>query len=260
VLYALNNIETYYKEQKMKKNIIFIFVVLIIGNLFGQDYKTIKEGMPKDQVTELLGNPTKVVTSEDQKTECYIWIANKNAWYVLIQDNKTIGTAVSLEEMIMGILDMFSSVSNMNLFDNNQPESITQQEGLENVTSEEAKETAAKNLIQITTLDSRIIKTWGDKREAGCRFKIKNNSSETIYNLELTIYYYDKNGKVFFENTINPISNSSYSSTIDALKPNYSLMYPADQSNYITASGVDIDEWDEGKITVEIKKISIQSP
>ena len=106
-------------------------------------------------------------------------------------------------------------------------------------------------------LDSKIIQTWDDKREAGTRFRIKNNSTENVNELAITVYYNDKNGKAFFEQTFYPVSNSAFSST-GVLKPNYSVLYPAESDHYMTASGIDLDQWDEGNVKVEITKVGFQ--
>jgi len=44
------------------------------------------------------------------------------------------------------------------------------------------------------------------------------------------------------------------------LKPNYSILYPEETDHYVCPDGMDINEWAEGEIKIEITDISIQKP
>jgi len=62
--------------------------------------------------------------------------------------------------------------------------------------------------------------------------------------MRIVVYFYDGNGKVFYEETRTPIDSESWTDPI-TLKPNYSVIYPeADKSTYSTVDKMDIGEWD----------------
>jgi hypothetical protein len=87
--------------------------------------------------------------------------------------------------------------------------------------------------------------------------KIKNKTDVTIYDLKIIVYFHDKDGKIFYEETRHVIDSDSWTDPV-ILKPNYSILYPeADESIYSTVDKMDLNEWDEGKITIEINDIKI---
>ncbi len=107
--------------------------------------------------------------------------------------------------------------------------------------------------ITITVEEVRIITTYSGQ-EAGLRFHIKNNSSNTVTKLKITVYFLDKTGLAFFEKSYIVVNEDSWTNPI-ILKPNYTVLHPSDNDRYSTAEGIDLDEWDEGQIWFEVTEI-----
>ena len=240
--------------------VVYLAVVLCLLSLpgYSQQFQKVTEGTSKAEVLKLLGNPTKKLVGADKSTECYIWILKSEAWLVYFKDSKTTGTATNLETLLRGLMDLETSFSSIGSNGNSQSSLTAGADSQPDVAAKlTAREAAAKDQIQIDVVDSKRIETWDNQLQAGSRFRIKNSSNETISELDIVVYYYDKGGKIFFEQTFYPVINGSYTST-GVLKPNYSIMYPPESDHYMTASGMDLDEWDEGNIKVEISKITLQ--
>lgn len=241
----------------MKSLLLSVCICLFPVMIFAQDFQKIKENMSKAEVVRLLGNPTKKLKGDDPKNECYVWFKKDSAWIVYFAENKTTGSATSIEDLLKGLLNLASAFSNLNSDSTITPAASTlaSKGGLD--TQNAQKEQAVKDLLQVEIVDAKIIETWGNDRKAGCRFKIKNNSETIVYGLDITVYFYDKDGKVFFEQTLYPVNSASWTNKT-ILKPNYSILYPSGENEYMTADGMYIDEWDEGKIKVEISKVNLQ--
>ncbi|MBU0700043.1 FxLYD domain-containing protein [bacterium] len=80
--------------------------------------------------------------------------------------------------------------------------------------------------------------------------EIKNNGDKTLKQVEVTAYCLDKNDKVVFEKTYNPVLVSEYSFMTDntPLKPNYSRRFgyelndaPSDWSKKVTVAVTDVE-------------------
>ena len=110
--------------------------------------------------------------------------------------------------------------------------------------------------ISVVVETAKIIETMFDGNKAGLRFKLKNNSEMTVTKLRITVYFLDHDGRRFFEDAYLVVNADSWSDP-KVLKPNYSLKYPTDSSRYATADGLDLDEWDEGKIVFEVTEIVV---
>jgi hypothetical protein len=158
---------------------------------------------------------------------------------------------------LKGLLNLASAFSNMSSDGITAPAASTPTSKETLGTQNAQKEQTVKDLLQVDVVDAKIIETWSNERKAGYKLKIKNNSGEIVYGLDITVYFYDKDGKVFFEQTLSPVNSASWTNKT-ILKPNYSMLYPAGENEYVTADGMDIDEWDEGKIKVEISKVNLQ--
>lgn len=123
--------------------------------------------------------------------------------------------------------------------------------------SEENKLRIEKNLvdkIEVTILECKVInKDYNSK--VGYRLKVKNKSDKEITKLVIVLYFYDKAGNVFFEEKATLLENNSFS-TPAALKPNYSVLIPKSSGLIRTVDGIDIEEWDEGKVSFEIIELN----
>jgi hypothetical protein len=241
----------------MKPILLFLCFIMVIGNLYADNFDKIKADMSKDEVVKLLGNPNKKLASADKLSEYYIWIKNNDVWCVLIRKNKTTAGAAKIDEILIGLLEFNSSFSAMG----EQFSGGSDTGGNKTAKEDPVKKAVPPKLasqIEVTVLEATTLKTWDGKTVAGCRFKIKNNSTVTIYNLSITVYFIDKSGKRFFEDTYYPVLSSSWTDKV-VLKPNYSLIYPS-EDKYMTADKLDLSEWDEGKIEIEITEIGTTKP
>ncbi|MBP5464714.1 MAG: hypothetical protein J6Y13_06040, partial [Treponema sp.] len=110
-----------------------------------------------------------------------------------------------------------------------------------------------KDKVEITVTECKVFnKDYAPT--AGYRLKVKNRSEKEITKLTIVLYFYDKEGKVFFEDSCVLVSPNSYSRP-KMIKPNYSFLIPESSSTYCSVSGMDIDEWDEGKYSFEITEL-----
>lgn len=226
------------------------------GFLFADNFGKIKQDMTKDAVIKLVGNPTKKLASSDKQSEYYVWIVKNDVWCVMFNKGKTTGEAAKIEDILTGWLEVSSTFSSLGDY-------FTESTNAPDISASNEKTAKKPNAnlvsqIEVTVLEAKIIKTWSDEVKAGCRVKIKNNSKETIYNLSVTIYYLDKNGKRIYEETSYPVNSSSWIDKI-VLKPNYSIIYPSDDK-YMTTDKLDLNEWDEGKVEVEVTEIGTEKP
>ena len=105
--------------------------------------------------------------------------------------------------------------------------------------------------IEITILEAKVVETYRGNTP-GYRLKIKNNSAIPIYELKIRLLFIDKKGKPFFEEERTPVDSK-------VLKPNYSFLYPK-AGSYCTVDTLDMTEWDEGNIKIEIIEIKTEPP
>lgn len=109
------------------------------------------------------------------------------------------------------------------------------------------------DLVELYDIESRYITTYGDEREAGIRFKIKNNSNEDLSKVTVKVYYLDANENRIHDKTFNPVLVSEYSfGNNDPLKAGYIYQMPDRQ--FYTSESVP-DEWDEGRVSISISDI-----
>lgn len=234
---------------------VLLFLLLCVSFASSQDFSAVKENMTPDKVVSLVGNPSKKLTSQDKSVECFVWYSQQGAWYVFFIDGKTVIPATDGEEVFHGLMRLYSSSTQQSASSDKTTSSSAQ----ETESSTALPPAALASKIQIDITACKMIHTYSGSDEAGIRLKIKNNSDKTIYDLGIVVYYLDKNGKAFYEESFHPVSSSSWTNTL-VLKPNYSLLYPADPDNYAVATGMDTAEWDEGKVKLEINEIGTEPP
>ena len=113
----------------------------------------------------------------------------------------------------------------------------------------EAKQNYIQNYLQLFEIEAEIINTLWDEKKPGIKYAIKNNGSEILTEIKVTVYFLDKNDNPFFEKSYSPISKYNFDYKI--LKPNYT--YRFDKNKYQTIDNLG-DEW-SGKIKIEIVDI-----
>lgn len=232
--------------------LIFIALASVVS---AQEFASVKENMSKQEVVKLVGNPSKIMQSDDKQTECFLWYRSDAAWYVCFRNGTALTSAVSMQEWLQGILDLMSSQTGIG--EETSPSSEPKSQRGESSTQQISTQKIASK-IRVEVLECKVITTWSDEKKAGCRFKIKNNSGATIYDLAITVYFLDRAGKAFYEETYYPVNSGSFTNTI-VLRPNYSIVYPSN-NEYVTASNIDINDWAEGKVRIEIKNIGTKPP
>lgn len=101
--------------------------------------------------------------------------------------------------------------------------------------------------VQATRID-----TYSDKNVPAVRFAIKNNGDETLTRITVNVYFLDKQGKRFYEETYFPVSDSAYSFNRGSpLKPNYT--YRMEASKWMVAKSLG-EEWG-GEIEIEFGEV-----
>lgn len=245
------------RRRKFKYKLVLILTIICTfilynSSSYSMNFNIIQEGATKEEVIQQLGKPHKIIEKEEVPSlEYWVWYEKDNTWVMLFENYKSTGETGTLEELLYGMLDLATLFDDFDM-------------GLDGdkISKNEIKETIKdKNLeaiivdIDITILEAKVIETIFNERKAGFRYKIKNNSSETIYEMKIVVYFYDKNGKIFYEDERIPISSESWTNPI-ILKPNYSVILPeADERKYSTVDKMDIEEWDEGRISIDIVEI-----
>ena len=241
------------------KRLLSIFVICLLSfNLFSVDLTKVQIGDSKSQVIKQFGTPLKEI--KNGKFEYDVWADKKDIWMVSLEDDKVATEPCLLEDLLNTFLDISNAFADLgNSFSDWNVEDSS------NVSTSDASSTTKKTepevkvdksllkSTEITILESTIInKDYNPK--AGYRLKVKNNGNKEITKLKVIIYFYDKKGKVFFEDSCSLIDSDSYTGQ-KILKPNYSVLIPESSSIYYTAKGIDLDEWDEGKVSFEVVEL-----
>lgn len=238
----------------MKRFILVACVLLLAIPMYAQDFSKIKMDMNRNDVYKAVGNPIKKILGKDPTTDCAVWVIKDKIWLLFFKDGKSMGEAQLLDDMVKGLLDLASILSETSPQDGAPPGGVTKDSGAEKPTNFNTDKVKSDILVEV--IEAKSFKSWSDDLVAGVRLKIKNNSKETIYKLEITVYYYDRSGNVFFEDKMTPVNSESWTDPT-ILKPNYSLVYPSEAGTFATASGIDLDEWDEGKVSIEITELQL---
>jgi len=93
-------------------------------------------------------------------------------------------------------------------------------------------------------------------RIPGVRFKIKNTGNKTVDEIEVTVYFKDKSGKVITEKQYTPVVPPNYNllgiENSTPLKPGYIYQTPGNM--FLPAQNVP-SEWKEGSVVVNITNI-----
>lgn len=217
-------------------------MVIILGcfKIFAQDFSCINEGDTKDFVIKELGNPFSSV--KEGKHEYSFWIDDNNIWVITFSNSIVDVKAQKLEDLFTSLLELKDSFSLDDYFSDNRFFDVDDNEY-------KIEESLIDN-IEISILKCCVInKDYNPK--VGYRLKVKNNSNKEITKLVILLYFYDKDGKIFFEEKSTLLDNNSYS-TPESLKPNYSVLIPKSSNMIRTVDGIDFEEWDEGKVSFKI--------
>lgn len=89
-------------------------------------------------------------------------------------------------------------------------------------------------------------------KDAGVVFKVKNNGNKELKKVQLTVYFKDNTGNIIHEDKFTPVSEYSWDSNSESLKPNH--IWQMDSGYYLKADNVP-SEWKEGAVEVKITDI-----
>lgn len=241
------------------KRLLSVFIIFLLSfNLFSVDLSKVKIGDSKSQVIKQFGTPLKEI--KNGKFEYDVWSDKKDIWMVSLEDDKVATEPCLLEDLLNTFLDISNAFADLgNSFsDWNVADTSDTSIKVESTTSKKTEPTILvdKKLLKsvdITVVECKVYNKSYDP-SAGYKLKVKNNSEKLISKLKIVIYFYDKKGKVFFEDETTLIDSESYYNP-KSLKPNYSVLIPESSSSFRSVSGMDIDEWDEGKVSFEVVEL-----
>ncbi len=239
----------------MKRLFSILIICLLSFNLFSVDLSKIKIGDSKASLVKQYGTPFKEI--KNGKFEYDVWLDKKDIWLASFEDDKVATQPMLLDEFLNTLLDLSNAFSDLgNSFSDWNIEDTTSSSTASESSTTRKSEPDVKidksllKSIDITVLECKIFNKSYDPTP-GYRLKVKNNSDKEITKLKIVLYFYDKKGKVFFENECTLIDSESYYNTKN-LKPNYSTLVPESSSSFRSVSGMDIEEWDEGKVSFEV--------
>lgn len=242
----------------MKRHLSVFLICLLSFNLFSVDLSKIKIGDSKASLVKQYGTPFKEI--KNGKFEYDVWLDKRDIWLASFEDDKVASQPMLLDEFLNTLLDLSNAFSDLgNSFsdwnaDDTSNSSTSSVSSTNTKTKSEVKiDKSLLKSIDITVLECKIFNKSYDPTP-GYRLKVKNNSDKEISKLRIVLYFYDKKGKVFFENECTLIDSESYYNPKN-LKPNYSTLVPESSSSFRSVSGMDIEEWDEGKVTFEVVEL-----
>lgn len=239
----------------MKRLFSILIICLLSFNLFSVDLSKIRIGDSKASLVKQYGTPFKEI--KNGKFEYDVWLDKKDIWLASLEDDKVATQPMLLDEFLNTLLVLSNAFSDLgNSFSDWNVEDTTSSSTASESSTTKKTEPVVKidksllKSIDITVLECKIFNKSYDPTP-GYRLKVKNNSDKEISKLKIVVYFYDKKGKIFFENECTLIDSESYYNP-KKLKPNYSILVPESSSSFRSVSGMDIDEWDEGKVSFEV--------
>lgn len=117
------------------------------------------------------------------------------------------------------------------------------------------KQEYIKNL-EIYDFKARYYDTFLDGKVPGIEFKIKNNGTETLDMVKVTVYFKNAQGKTIAEEGYAPVFVSPYSlSDNKPLRPNY--IWQLERGKFYTAKSVP-SEWKEGAAEIRITDLRFE--
>lgn len=238
------------------KRLLSIFVICLLSfNLFSVELSKIKIGDSKNSLVKQYGTPFKEI--KNGKFEYDVWLDKKDIWLCSFENEKVATEPMLLDDFLNSLLELsnaFSALGDLNFSDTADTSTSAATSSVSSTkTKTESEVKIDKSLlksIDITVTECKIYNKSYDPTP-GYKLKVKNNSDKLVSKLKIVIYFYDKKGKVFFEDETTLIDSESYYNP-KSLKPNYSVLIPESSSSFRSVSGMDIEEWDEGKVSFDI--------
>tara|TARA_Y100000310_G_scaffold284906_1_gene307987 strand:+ start:1672 stop:2538 length:867 start_codon:yes stop_codon:yes gene_type:complete len=107
------------------------------------------------------------------------------------------------------------------------------------------------NDIQVTEFIAKRINSWKGAGTPAVRIGLKNNGNKSLSEVKFIVYFKNKFGDIIYEDTLYPVSASSYSRN-KPLKPGY-VSEMSEGSFYSIDSS--LSEWQEGSVEFKIDNI-----
>ena len=238
------------------KRLLSIFVICLLSfNLFSVELSKIKIGDSKNSLVKQYGTPFKEI--KNGKFEYDVWLDKKDIWLCSFENEKVATEPMLLDDFLNSLLELSNAFSALGDLSFSDTADASTSAATSSVSSTKTKAETEVNIdksllksIDITVTEYKIYNKSYDPTP-GYKLKVKNNSDKLVSKLKIVIYFYDKKGKVFFEDETTLIDSESYYNP-KSLKPNYSVLIPESSSSFRSVSGMDIEEWDEGKVSFEI--------
>lgn len=117
--------------------------------------------------------------------------------------------------------------------------------------SDELKRVYIEN-ITLYDIEADYHETYLDKNVPGVTFKLKNEGSRTLKEVEVTVYFKDKSGVIIFEEDFYPILAGGLIRRGKPLKPGY--IWQQERNRFYKVESVP-DEWEAGSVEAKITNI-----
>jgi len=112
--------------------------------------------------------------------------------------------------------------------------------------------------VELYDLKARYYTTYLDERVPGVEFKLRNNGSRTLREVEVTVYFKDARGNTIAEENYHPILTSSFSlEPSKPLKPGY--IWQMERGKFYKAERVPT-EWQQGNVEAAVTNIEFAEP
>lgn len=239
----------------MKRFLFCLSLCFFSISLFAVDLSKIKIGDSKNSLVKQYGTPFKEI--KNGKFEYDVWLDKKDIWLCSFENEKVTTEPMLLDDFLNSLLELSNAFSALGDLSFSDTADASTSAATSSVSSTKTKAVTEVNIdksllksIDITVTECKIFNKSYDPTP-GYKLKVKNNSDKLVSKLKIVIYFYDKKGKVFFEDETTLIDSESYYNP-KSLKPNYSVLIPESSSSFRSVSGMDIEEWDEGKVSFEI--------
>jgi len=245
----------------MKRDLLLSLVLLVSFGSWGVGCGSREATVLKEQHETCLKEKTAI--------EAQLAVINRTLTEKDRQLGELNGRVADLEQNKAGLeAEIATLADNLSLYRSDARSSKTRiiEGGMSDLEAEYAK------LVDISIVDCRYLRKHTVNRQPGIQFKVNNRGARTVNKLTVTVSFIGKDKKMVAEDTL-VLVDSEPVQTVNpeggeppqpinllptALKPNFTVRVPVDESQYLPAKQVSSD-WDEGKIEVSISALGLVS-
>lgn len=110
--------------------------------------------------------------------------------------------------------------------------------------------------VQLYDINARYFDAVLDGRVPGIEFKLKNTGDRTVTEVDVTVYFKDKDGNTIAEQTYYPVLKNEYSSSpYTPLKPGY--IWQPERGRFMSAKSVP-SEWKAGSVEAKVTAVKLE--